>query len=222
MWGRLDGCEHVAQVLLDPGRLQALASTDRDRLVEGLGAVVNDPGAVRAAVDAIAAAGGAKDVEAPVEALRALVTRRAQLDVLREELPVIASEVAAGDPKTQDAARPWTERFASAGDDPARLWAAFEAYTLGTDSADEVLRSHVGKEGRRDAVLSAVRALHADTTLPPIVGTLSGVAERALRAYGASVDFTEDVREHVSDLTDDVRDQLSEVRDWLRGHWRRE
>lgn len=208
MWGRLDGCDHVAQLLLDPGRLRTLATTDGARLAEGLGDIVGDRDAVQAAVDAIAAAGEGDDAATHVETLRALVIRRAELDVLREELPIISAEVASGDEKTQAAAAPWIDRFASAGDDPAKLWEAFEAYTLGTDSADEVLDSHVGKEGRRDAALSAVRALHKDTTLPAIVSKLARVGSAALRAYGTSVDITDDVREHVS-----------HAKRWLRDHW---
>ena len=208
MWGRLDGCDHVAQLLLDPSRLLTLATTERAGLVDGLAGIVGNGDAVRAAVDGIAAAGDEEGAGPHVEALRALVVRRAQLDVLREELPIISREVAAGDKKTQVAAQPWIDGFAEAGDDPAKLWAAFELYTLGTDSADEVLDSDVGKEGRRDAVLSAVRALHKDETLPPIARKVSGVARGALRAYGASVDITDDVREHVS-----------HVKDWVRAHW---
>jgi len=208
MWGRLDGCDHVAQLLLDPGRLHTLAKRDSARLAQSLGDIVGDPNAVQSAVAAIAAAGEGEGAATHVEALRALVIRRAQLDVLREELPMISAEVASGDEKTQAAAKPWIDRFAASGDDPAKLWEAFEAYTLGTDSADEVLDSHVGKEGRRDAVLSAVRALRKDTTLPSIVNKLSGVAGGALHAYGASVDIADEVRDHVDD-----------ARKWLRAHW---
>jgi len=208
MWGRLDGCEHVAQILLDPGRLHTLAKRDSARLAQNLGDIVGDPDAVQSAVAAIAAAGEGEGAATHVEALRALVIRRAQLDVLREELPMIRAEVASGDEKTQAAAKPWIDCFAASGDDPAKLWEAFEAYTLGTDSADEVLDSHVGKEGRRDAVLSAVRALRKDTTLPSIVNKLSGVAGGALHAYGASVDIADEVRDHVDD-----------ARKWLRAHW---
>ena len=173
-----------------------------------MGDIVGDPDAVQSAVAAIAAAGEGEGAATHVEALRALVIRRAQLDVLREELPMISAEVASGDEKTQAAAKPWIDRFAASGDDPAKVWEAFEAYTLGTDSADEVLDSHVGKEGRRDAVLSAVRALRKDTTLPSIVNKLSGVAGGALHAYGASVDIADELRDHVDD-----------ARKWLRAHW---
>jgi predicted acylesterase/phospholipase RssA len=208
MWGRLDGCDHVAQLLLDPGRLRTLAANDGARLAQELGDIVGDRNAVQSAVEAIAAAGEGEGTSAHVETLRALVIRRAQLDVLREELPIISAEVASGDEKTQAAAGPWIDRFARAGDDPTKLWEAFEAYTLGTDSADEVLDSHVGKEGRRDAVLSAVRALRKDKTLPSIVNKLSSVAGGALHAYGASVDIADEVREHVDD-----------AKKWLRAHW---
>ncbi len=208
MWGRLDGCDHVAQLLLDPDRLRTLATTDGARLAQGLGDIVGDRNAVQSAVDAIAAAGEGESAATYVETLRALVIRRAQLDVLCEELPFISSEVASGDEKTQEAAKPWIDRLAGAGDDPAKVWEAFEAYTLGTDSADQVLDSHVGKEGRRDAVLSAVRALHKDKTLPSIVNKLSSVAGGALHAYGASVDIADEVREHVED-----------AKKWLRAHW---
>jgi len=57
-------------------------------------------------------------------------------------------------------------------------------------------------------VLSAVRALRKDTTLPSIVNKLSGVAGGALNAYGASVDIADEVRDHVDD-----------ARKWLRAHW---
>ena len=208
MWGRLDGCDHVAQVLLDPGRLHTLATTDATGLVTGLSDIVGNRDVVQAAVDGIAAAAEGDDAGTHVETLRALVIRRAELDVLREELPLISSEVASGDRKTQTAAKPWIDRFAKAGDEPAKLWEAFEAYTLGGDSADGVLNSDVGKEGRRDAVLSAVRALHKDTLLPAIVRKLARVGSAALRAYGTSVDITDEVREHVS-----------QVKGWVRDHW---
>ena len=65
------------------------------------------------------------------------------------------------------------------------------------------------EEGRRDAVLSAVRALRKDETLPPIVRTLAGVARStASRLRGCP-----------SSIADDVRELVSHVKDWVRAHW---
>ena len=207
MWGRLDGCDHVAQLLLDPGRLLTLATNERAGLVDGLTGIVGNGDAVQAAVDGIAAAGNGDGAGPHVEALRALVIRRAQLDVLREELPIMSrrlpretrrrrsppSRGSTGSPRRVTTLRSCGRRSRCTRSAPTRRTKCSTA---------------MRKEGRRDAVLSAVRALHRDETLPPIARKVSGVARGALRAYGASVDFTDDVREHVS-----------HVKDWVRAHW---
>jgi patatin-related protein len=115
MWGRLDGVSRLAQVLLDPRRLRQLAAGRprfRDQIEEMLfGPDSPDNAWLRNAagpgVDrelcALVGSGGAAPLDA-VPACAAALVRRLQLEVLLEELPLVAAavraDVAAGAART--------------------------------------------------------------------------------------------------------------------------
>ncbi len=216
MWGRLDGCAHVAQVLLDETRLRTLAASEPAGLADGLAEALGEDEKVRGAVNAIAEAGEGGDVSAHVDELRTLLTRRAQIDVLADELPILRAEVANADSGTREAAAGWMEALGQeSAPSPQALTAAFAAYTLGTATAKDVLDEHQGVEGRRDAVLSALRAVRKDDTLPSIVHTLAAAGAHAWRV----VSLPRSIADEVGELADDVGERLEEAKKWLQAHW---
>ena len=88
-------------------------------------------------------------------------------------------------------------------------------YTLGTATATDVLHEHEGAEGRRDAVLSALRAVRKDGTLPSIVHTLAAAGAHGWRV----VSLPRSVADEVGELADDVGDRFDDAKGWLRAHW---
>jgi patatin-related protein len=213
MWGRLDGCAHVAQVLLDETRLRTLAGRARDELIEDLAAAIGEKERVRAAVNGIAEAGEGADVSAHVGTLRTLLTRRAQIEVLAKELPILRAEVAEADDGTKTAARGWIEALGSeARPSPEALEAAFAKYTLGKATATDVLHEHQGAEGRKVAVLSALRAVRKDETIPSVVHRLAGAGADGLRVLSVP----REIADRAGEIADDVGDRFDDVRGWFR------
>jgi hypothetical protein len=204
LWGRLDAAERLARLLLDPFRLRQLGldASDACKAVEAAALGPEEDAATRAYL-----AGAGWDAAAVRKELRFLdsawseplpdalevctrtVARRLQLEILRDEMPVVART--AERDALRDAGRPVAPIEArSDGERPApqRAVEMFEANRLGEARiADERGSDRLARTSSRAVAVtaSALGGTHAGIGQRPRVG-------RALRGVGLSVHLVTD------------------------------
>ncbi len=238
MWGRLDGTQHIVQMLATEERLRALTRGD-ERSLDDLAArladgAASEVGELRATLGAIARAGPDDRIDDELAALRRTLVGLLHLEILREELPLLVQEVRrerrAGD-VVSDHEDEWIRCLYKVGskaegplDDDEAIRRGFRVCRIGDEKVEDVLATGVGQDGRREAVLSALRALDQDPKAPrqlhPVIDAVRvGVKTRgvALSAKAAVTRRVEGVRERV----DDVRERVGGVRERVGGVLRR-
>jgi patatin-related protein len=196
MWGRLDGAARITQVLLSPNRLRQLGYTAGEA-AEAINRIALGDDPASAALlgrswrgDAVLDELGFLDEpehdipESLPESARAIV-RRIQLEVLREELPVVAAAVRAdyADGGAPVPARHWAERVPSPADRALRPDEALELFRI-DDIGLETLDGEVGTDlftgvGTKALATagSLLRSRHSGLISPlgPLTATVRGV-----------------------------------------------